>query len=221
MISSRSFVASLSLVALASSLLSVAACSSGDVAVGSTEQALKKTKNGGATGNGQTCSWDDTVSYDVATGTTTSTPAPNGPFKVGDTFKSTDGCNDCSCTAQGIVCTLLACAPAPGGGTCSYGGKTYGSGASFPSTDGCNTCACQANGSVVCTLRACAPAPTPGACKKTGCSGELCSDHDVASACIWNASYACYPTATCERQANGACGFTQTAELTSCLASKK
>jgi len=28
----------------------------------------------------------------------------------GDTFPSGDGCNSCSCTAQGVACTAIACA---------------------------------------------------------------------------------------------------------------
>lgn len=145
-----------SLLALAAAL-AVAACSSGDVPVGSTEQALQKNKNGTPTGNGQTCSWDDAVSHDSATGQTTTTPSANGEYAIGDTFKSADGCNDCSCSAQGILCTMRACAPAPGGSTCSYDGKAYASGQGFPSSDGCNSCGCQPDGSVVCTERACAP----------------------------------------------------------------
>ena len=92
----------------------VSACSSGDIAVGSSQQtqALKKNKNGTATGNGSTCSWDDAVSSD---GTTT--PAPNGPYKVGDTFPMGDGCNNCSCTKDGIACTTQACSPPPSGCT--------------------------------------------------------------------------------------------------------
>lgn len=199
---------SLSVAVLASvAALSVVACSSGDVAVGSSTQALKKTSSGNPTGNGTTCSWDDAST--AATATT---------YKVGDTFKSPDGCNDCSCSAQGIMCTQRACAPA-GGGSCTYGGKTYAAGASFPSTDNCNTCGCEADGNVLCTERACAPAPS--ACKKTGCSGELCSDQDVASSCLWTAAFACYQTAACERQPDGACGFTPSAALTQCLATAK
>ena len=105
---------SVSFIALATAC-SVSACSSGDVAVGTSEQALQKTPKGNPTGNGQTCSWDDTVSYDVATGQTTTTPSANGQYKIGDSFKSSDGCNDCSCTAQGIACTLKACASPPSG----------------------------------------------------------------------------------------------------------
>jgi hypothetical protein len=195
--------------------LAATACSSGDVAVGSSQQAVKKTPSGGATGNGSTCSWDDAVS--TSGGGAIATPSPSATYKVGDTFKSPDGCNECSCTAQGIACTLRACAPAAGG-ACTYGGTSYAAGAAFPSTDNCNTCSCQANGDVLCTERACAPAST---CKKTGCSGELCSDQDVASGCLWTAAFACYQTATCERQASGQCGFTETPQLTQCLATAK
>jgi uncharacterized protein DUF6748 len=57
-------------------------------------------------------------------------------------------------------------------------------------------------------------------CIKTGCSRAICSDHNVISTCEWRPEYACYQKATCERQADGNCGFTQTRELTSCLAAR-
>ena len=57
-------------------------------------------------------------------------------------------------------------------------------------------------------------------CMKTGCSGAVCSDHDVITTCEWRPEYACYQKATCERQRDGNCGFTQTRELTSCLAAR-
>ncbi len=207
---SRALVALLAIAGASLSFGALTACSSGDVPVGSTSQALQKNKSGTPTGDGTSCSWDAT------------TP-PSGSYAVGATFKSPDGCNDCSCTAQGVACTLRACAPPPGGssgGTCSYGGQTYASGASFPSTDGCNTCSCSAAGQVLCTELACAPLPAPGpaACKKTGCSNEICADHDEASPCVFSPTYACYDTATCERQADGQCGFTQTPALQACLA---
>ncbi|CAN5908929.1 hypothetical protein BH11MYX4_BH11MYX4_59720 [soil metagenome] len=78
--------------------LTVSACSSGDIAVGSSTQALQKKKDGTPTGNGSTCSWD--------------TPTSSDAKNVGDNFKAPDGCNDCTCTAQGIACTLRDCAPA-------------------------------------------------------------------------------------------------------------
>jgi len=71
-----------------------------------------------------------------------------------------------------------------------------------------------------------APAPkTPppisnpsGKCYIGGCSSQLCTDQpDAISNCLYNESYACYKTATCKRQINNACGWTQTPELNSCL----
>lgn len=58
-------------------------------------------------------------------------------------------------------------------------------------------------------------------CKKTGCSSQVCSDEDVMTTCEWSPVYECYKKATCERQKNGQCGFTQTPELLKCLSSAK
>jgi hypothetical protein len=57
-------------------------------------------------------------------------------------------------------------------------------------------------------------------CFKTGCSSQVCSDHAVVTTCEFRPEYACYQKATCERQADGNCGFTKTPELTECLARK-
>jgi len=54
-------------------------------------------------------------------------------------------------------------------------------------------------------------------CMKTGCSGQVCSDQQVTTTCEYRSEYDCYREATCERQANGECGFTQTRELRACL----
>lgn len=56
-------------------------------------------------------------------------------------------------------------------------------------------------------------------CHKTGCSGTVCADHDVMTTCQFRPEYACYHDATCERQADGQCGFRATPELTQCLSS--
>ncbi len=58
-------------------------------------------------------------------------------------------------------------------------------------------------------------------CMIGGCSSQLCVDTsggDVVSTCEWRESYACYQTATCEKQSNGQCGWTETNELSACLA---
>lgn len=59
---------------------------------------------------------------------------------------------------------------------------------------------------------------TARACRPTGCSGQICSDVDVASTCEYRSEYACYRTAECKRQANGSCGWTQSSTLLACLA---
>ncbi len=156
--------------------LSVTACSSGDVAVGANGQALKRTPGGGATGNGRTCSWDDPAG-DGGTPAATA----NAPYKIGDTFKSPDGCNDCSCAAEGIYCTERACAP---GGTCAFDGKTYAAGDRFKSTDGCNTCSCGSDGTVACTEMACvAPAGTCNYGGKTYKPGDSFPSTDGCNSC--------------------------------------
>jgi len=69
-------------------------------------------------------------------------------------------------------------------------------------------------------LRAGAGKGTSGSlkpCKKTGCSSQICSDQEVITTCEYKTEYECYRKATCERQANGDCGFTPTAELNACL----
>ena len=67
------------------------------------------------------------------------------------------------------------------------------------------------------------PDPEPAAgCVTGGCSGTVCQDADAEptmTTCEWRDEYACYRDATCERQADGACGWTQSETLTACLAS--
>lgn len=69
------------------------------------------------------------------------------------------------------------------------------------------------------------PATTPvplagGTCEKGGCSGTACSEpgKQVMTTCEYKAEYACYQTAACERQTDGACGWTQSADMVACLA---
>lgn len=58
-------------------------------------------------------------------------------------------------------------------------------------------------------------------CYVGGCSGEVCSsDPHAVSSCIYRPEYACYKQATCEPQASGQCGWTQTSALQMCLSQK-
>ncbi len=62
--------------------------------------------------------------------------------------------------------------------------------------------------------------PAPATCVKSGCSGTVCSEpgDEKMTTCEFKPEYACYRTATCERQADSSCGWTESAELTACLA---
>ncbi len=54
-------------------------------------------------------------------------------------------------------------------------------------------------------------------CVRGGCSGQLCGETAQSTTCEWHEAYVCYQQATCERQADGQCAFTQDLALTSCL----
>lgn len=67
-------------------------------------------------------------------------------------------------------------------------------------------------------FRVVAPAIEPVPCFVGGCSGQVCSnDPGVVTTCEWRPEYACYRSATCGIDADGSCGWVETAELTSCL----
>nr|ALI59665.1 spermatophylax protein 4a [Gryllodes sigillatus] len=70
----------------------------------------------------------------------------------GSSFKSSDGCNDCTCAADGSsVCTLRACLPGP------VEAERCVPGSSFRASDGCNHCTCSKSGIPTCTRMACIP----------------------------------------------------------------
>ena len=56
-----------------------------------------------------------------------------------------------------------------------------------------------------------------GDCHPTGCSGQLCSDSEQISDCLYLPAYACYKQAVCARQADGQCGWNMTPQLEACL----
>jgi hypothetical protein len=61
------------------------------------------------------------------------------------------------------------------------------------------------------------PSSTRGGCIVGGCNGEICSDTNMASPCIYKPEFECYKKAKCEKQKDGSCGWTPTVELTACL----
>ncbi|MDP2788733.1 MAG: hypothetical protein Q8O46_01600 [bacterium] len=59
---------------------------------------------------------------------------------------------------------------------------------------------------------------TSGRCFIGGCSSQICSDQEgIVTTCEYKEEYACYKSASCERQTGGECGWTQTSELQLCL----
>jgi hypothetical protein len=56
-------------------------------------------------------------------------------------------------------------------------------------------------------------------CFRSGCSGEVCTDEAGGgmTPCVFRPEFACYASAKCARQADGACGFTQSPTLAACL----
>jgi hypothetical protein len=136
-------------------------------------------------------------------------------YPAGASFPAADGCNQCSCQADGTVaCTLKQCA-------CDYSGA---SGRKYvaQSPEACKAVrfTCVQGQQAFFDDCGCGCAPEPTGCKVGGCSKQLCVDAngaDVVSTCEWTEAYACYQTATCEPQQDGACGWTQTDELRKCL----
>jgi hypothetical protein len=101
-------------IASSGAVLLTVACSGGQIAVGRTDQQLQTRRDGSPTGDGQTCSWEGTAAHDTASDSANAaSPVVVGPYNLGESFASLDGCNECTCTERGIMCTMRACEGAP------------------------------------------------------------------------------------------------------------
>jgi hypothetical protein len=111
-----------------------------------------------------------------------------------------------------VECEANACGPALGMPTeqCSDGSVGGNTGRCLKNPDG--ACGWE--------IRECPASTTTSDCVTSGCSGTLCVEpgKELATTCEMKPEYACYRDAACERQADGACGWTQSAALTTCLA---
>lgn len=58
-------------------------------------------------------------------------------------------------------------------------------------------------------------------CRVTGCSGEICSNKEVMSTCVYKPEYACYKQARCEIQSDGNCGFTLNTSVNACITNSR
>lgn len=86
------------------------------------------------------------------------TPIAKGPYNVGDDFPALDGCNECTCTTKGIMCTIRQCAPGggtgpsdPGGGACDMMAKICPDGSSVGKVGpNCEWAPCPGSGGYAC-----------------------------------------------------------------------
>lgn len=64
------------------------------------------------------------------------------------------------------------------------------------------------------------PEEQPLTCLPSGCSGTVCvpAGQEVITTCDYQPQYACYQKALCQRQSDGACGWTETEDFKQCLA---
>jgi hypothetical protein len=58
-------------------------------------------------------------------------------------------------------------------------------------------------------------------CRKSGCSGNICSDKVLGSTCEWRPEYACYREQNCVRNKNGRCTWDKPSTLERCLRSHR
>ena len=60
-------------------------------------------------------------------------------------------------------------------------------------------------------------------CAIAGCSKEICTEASdasgIVSSCVYLPQFACFKTARCEKQSDGTCNWTPTAELQACIRS--
>jgi hypothetical protein len=81
-------------------LVALSGCSSGEIPIGRIIRELVSRSDGGPSGDGETCSWE---------GTPYAAPSAPSSYDLGDEFESPDSCKECSCTANGILCTVDTC----------------------------------------------------------------------------------------------------------------
>jgi|GEM_PF-6857049 len=103
------------------------------------------------------CRWSDAKGPLTPTlPETAGSPIGTDPLPAGTVFKSLDGSQDCTCTAEGIRCTRRECrGKVPSndrGGACRSHGFEWPAGAVMPLLDGCNYTYCRGEDAITSTL---------------------------------------------------------------------
>ena len=119
-------------------------------------------------------------------------------YGIGEDFPATDGCNTCTCSEDGVLCSEIGCTT-----TCEYDGTTYDVGEEFPAVDGCNSCSCNEDG-VACTLIDCG---SSGTCEYDGTTYDIGEEFPATDGCntcgctedgVLCTEIGCLPPTTCE-----------------------
>lgn len=134
-------------------------------------------------------------------------PNPSAFCPGGSMVSKLDSDGVCVAGYDCVPCQVADCGPALGmpNKLCADGKTTSGP-----------TGKCIGNGWGSCTWEVLAcPALT---CKATGCSGQLCSDHDVVTTCEYLPYYACFAKSECGTfGTDGGCAWKQTTDYVSCM----
>ncbi len=177
----------------------VAAVLAGALACPSNDPGKSCTDSGGRVVTGSCCAGAGDYPETCSIGACGCSPANSAPRRVCEcpAGKCFDGIE---CVAgEPVVCGGIAALGCPAGEACTYDPCCQGTGADCSGWCG-------------------PPAAVAAPCVRSGCSGELCAEEPLVSACIWRPGFACYGSAVCERQANDLCGWTMTPALAACLA---
>jgi hypothetical protein len=149
-------------------------------------------------------------------------PATASQITKGCKVNVTASCASCFGTAfgdPGCGCAGWGCAPDPyiacykQFGTCAKQSDRQCEWAKSPELQACMD-------KVNKQIRADGASRSHDGCAVSGCNNEVCVDKDtlLIRVCEWKEEYRCTSKATCEKQANGLCGWTHTPTIDACLA---
>jgi len=176
-----------------------------------------------ACGEGEFCNYPESAGCGETDAPGVCAPRPDACIRI---FRPVCGCdgrtygNDCDAHAAGVSvrsegecpgtgeCAAAECGPALGMPTvlCSDGTTGGPTGRCLRHDDG--TCGWE--------VREC---PLPE-CITGGCSRQVCAEAGgppIITTCEWRSEYECLRQSRCERQPDGACGWTPTAEYRMCM----